>query len=133
MVRRLVTTLTAATLVATSAAASPNSGLEAMTKQKLKEAGATAMIPVVDCESDFRHYDEHGNLLRNPTVRDVVGIMQLREKYHPDPSIIARYNAKHGTDLEADDFNIRDPEENVEYGIILYKVKGLQPWTECVG
>ncbi len=130
---RLVTTLTAAILVATSAAASPNTGLEAMTKQKLKEAGATAMIPIVDCESDFRHYDENGSLLRNPTVRDVVGIMQLREKYHPDPAIIDRYNAKHGTNLEPDDFNIREPEENVEYGIILYKVEGLGPWTECVG
>ncbi len=130
---KLVTTLTVAILVTTSAAARTNNGLEEMTKQKLKEANATAMIPVIDCESNFRQYDENGNLLRNPTVRDVVGIMQLREKYHPDPAILTEYNTEHGTKLEAEDFNIRVPEDNVEYGIILFKVKGLEPWTECLG
>lgn len=130
--KKLVTTLTAAIIVATSAAASPNSGLEAMTKQKLRIAHATALIPVVACESGFRQYQENGRLLRNPSVKDVVGIMQLREKYHPDPAVLERYNQKHGTDFKQSDFNIQNPEDNVDYGIILYKVKGLKPWV-CAG
>ena len=130
--RTFVTTLTAAILVATSAAASPNAGLEAMTKQKLNEAHASALIPVVACESGFRQYRENGNLLRNPTVKDVVGIMQLREKFHPDPAVLSEYNSEHGTNYRRNDFDLEDPEENVDYGIILYKVEGLDPW-DCAG
>ncbi len=132
--RTFVTTLTAAILVATSAAATPdpNQGLKEMVKEKLADAHATALLPVVQCESGFRQYDERGRLLRNPTINDVVGIMQVREKYHPDPAVLYAYNERYGTDHAPEDFNLRDPQENVDYGIVLYKVKGLKPWTECL-
>ncbi len=131
--KKLVTTLTVAILVTTSAAARTNNGLEEMTKQKLREADATALIPVIACESGFRQYDENGKLLRNKTYPDVVGIMQLRQKFHPDPAVVREYNEKRGTDYSAEDFDLTVPEDNVDYGIIYYKVEGLWPWTQCLG
>jgi len=127
-----VATLTAAFFVATSAAANPNAGLEIMTRHKLAAADAEALIAIVNCESGFRQYDQNGNLLRNQTVKDVVGIMQLHSRFHPAPEVIAAFNRRHGTTYSVGDFNIKNPEGNVDYGIILFKVQGLRPWSQCV-
>jgi len=64
------------------------------------------------CESGGRHYS-NGRIIRSKT--DDVGIMQISEKYH--------FKTARSIGLD-----IFDPNDNMEYAVILYNREGLKPW-----
>lgn len=78
-------------------------------------ADAPAMASVAFCESRFRQYDKHGNILRGVVNSRDVGVFQINEHYHLETAL------KKGIDL----YTI---EGNLEYARHLYETQGLRPW-----
>ncbi len=71
---------------------------------------------VARCESQYRQYNSNGSVFRGVVNNADVGVMQINEKYHS-----ARAKQL-GIDLHT-------LEGNLEYGALLYKEQGLQPWS----
>lgn len=67
------------------------------------------------CESQYRQFDEAGNVLRGYVNSQDVGVMQINEKYHLADSI----------ELGLD---IHSLEGNIDYAKHLYKTQGVKPW-----
>src|SRR5882724_2036807 len=60
---------------------------------KIEYADTPILVDIARCESEFRQYDQNGNLIRGRVNNDDVGVMQINEKYHADTA------AKLGFDL----------------------------------
>jgi len=91
---------------------------------------AAEMIPIIKCESRFRHYDTTGNPLQNTSGSSAVGVAQIMSSLHPDPKVLKRYNLKNDTNHTIDDFDVTTFEGNIEYALVLYKTNGTRDW-EC--
>jgi hypothetical protein len=92
--------------------------------------GAEEMIPIIDCESEFNHFDTDGTVLKNREGSNATGIAQIMSSVHPDPSIINRYNRQNNTSLSVNNFDINTLVGNVAYAYVLYSVRGTKDW-EC--
>lgn len=73
------------------------------------------MLAVARCESDFRQYDNSGEVLRNPRS-GAMGVFQLLESYHREPA-------------ERLGIDIFTAEGNIAYAKKLYESLGLAPWS----
>lgn len=79
-------------------------------------ADVPIMIDVARCESQFRQFDEHGNVLRGVVNSKDVGAFQVNEKYHLETS------HKLGLDIHT-------LEGNMAYARYLYDTQGTKPWV----
>lgn len=73
------------------------------------------LAEVARCESQFRHYDKNGNIIRGIANTKDVGVMQINEKYHGDTA-------------ETLDLDIYSLDGNLEYAKYLYEKEGTAPW-----
>ena len=74
------------------------------------------LISVAKCESEFKQFDEKGNVIRGIANRADVGIMQINEFYNADDA------AKLG-------MNIYELDGNIKFAKWLYGKYGTKPWT----
>ena len=73
------------------------------------------LVDIARCESTFRQFDAHGDIIRGKINKADVGVMQINEKYHADKA------AELG-------LNIYTVEGNVAYAKYLYDKFGAEPW-----
>ena len=78
-----------------------------------------AVIPpdlkrVLKCESGMKHYNKDGTVLKSPTGD--WGIMQINARYHLKAAKRLGYD-------------IMKKADNIAYGMLLYKQRGLRPWV----
>jgi hypothetical protein len=107
-----------------------NSGIENKVISYFEANNAVEMIPIIKCESRFRHYDTKGNPLQNTSGSSAIGVAQIMASLHPDPKVLKRYNLKNDTDHTIDDFDVTTFEGNIEYALVFYKTNGTRDW-EC--
>ena len=86
---------------------------EAYVKEYFKDVPILA--EVARCESEFRHTDSKGNLIRGLVDNADVGVMQINERYHLKQAV-------------ALDINIHTIDGNLEYARQLYEKQGVYPW-----
>lgn len=108
----------------------PNVGLEAQVVELFTANGAEEMIPIIKCESQFKHFNTDGTVLKNKAGSSATGIAQILASAHPDPKVLEVFNKRHNSDLTIDDFDITTVEGNLGYALALYQVRGVRDW-EC--
>lgn len=108
----------------------PNFGVKNKVIEFFEANDAAEMIPIIRCESHFRHFGPDGSVLQNKSGSSAIGVAQIMTSHHPDPKILYRYNKRYDMDLTADDFDLTTPEGNLGYALVLYKVNGVKDW-EC--
>lgn len=91
----------------------PNQGIESITREYYKDI--PLMAEIAYCESRFRQFDKDGSVFRGVVNNKDVGIVQVNEFYH----------LERAKKLNID---IHTVEGNLEYGRLLYKEQGSQPW-----
>ncbi len=74
------------------------------------------LIEIARCESNYRHYDKDGVILKGKVDSADVGVMQINERYHADTA------EKLGLDL-------RTIPGNIAYAKYLYEKEGTKPWS----
>lgn len=79
-------------------------------------AETEVLAEISRCESQFRHLDSQGEVLRGKVNPADVGLMQINEKYHGQKA------AELNLDLETIDGNLA-------YAKYLYEKEGIQPWS----
>jgi len=113
-----------------AAAYNTNDGMKEFVTEFFAAYGAEELIPIIACESEFKHYDKEGKVLRNQQGSSAIGVAQIMASVHPDPTVIAKYNRRNHTDLKVEDFEIATPSGNLWYALVLYKTRGVRDW-EC--
>ncbi len=108
----------------------PNIGLEQRVIEFFTDNDAPEMIPIIKCESHFRHFNPDGTVLTNKAGSSATGIAQIIASKHPDPKIVYRYNTRTQTDLTVADLDITTVEGNLGYALMLYRINGTRDW-EC--
>lgn len=79
-------------------------------------ADEPVLIDIASCESNFRQFDETGQVLRGRVNKGDVGVMQINEKYHADEAVKM-------------DLNIYTIEGNMAFAKHLYEKYGTDPWS----
>ncbi|HEX9608694.1 MAG TPA: hypothetical protein VGA06_00575 [Candidatus Paceibacterota bacterium] len=74
------------------------------------------MTAVAACESRFRHFDRHGDIVRGEANWQDVGVMQINERFHLETA----------KDLG---YNLYSLEGNVAYARYLFEKEGTRPWN----
>ncbi len=74
------------------------------------------LVEIARCESQFRHLNEDGTVLRGVVNNQDVGVMQINLYYHAEDA------EKMGHDLSS-------LEGNLAYAKALYEKKGTNPWS----
>ncbi len=84
----------------------------------LKEnfADTPILVEIARCESEMRHFNKNGTVVRGRVDSRDVGVMQINEGYHLEDAM------KLG-------FDIHTVEGNVAYAKYLYKKFGSKPWS----
>lgn len=108
----------------------PNVGVEPFVREYFIANDAAEMLPIIECESGFNHYEPDRTTLKNRAGSSAIGIAQILASAHPDPTVLKRYNREYNTDLTEADFDITTLEGNLGYALVLYKVNGTRDW-EC--
>lgn len=88
--------------------------LEAYVREHFSDSPILADI--ASCESEFRHYNSRGNIIRGEVDSNDVGLMQINERYHLDRS-------------ETLGYNIYSIDGNMAYARYLYEKEGTKPWN----
>ena len=78
-------------------------------------ADTPILVDIARCESNFRQYDENGDIIRGRVDRNDLGVMQINEHYQGDTA------KKLGLDIYT-------VEGNIAYAKHLYEEQGTQPW-----
>ena len=104
----------ATTTASTSSSFTDSKAIESYVRKEF--AHMPILIEVARCESTFRQYDSHGNIIRGIVNPADVGVMQINEKYHADEAV------KRG-------YDIYTTEGNVAFAKYLYGKYGAQPWS----
>lgn len=107
-----------------------NEGMQQFVTEFFTNYDAEEMIPIIACESEFKHYNDNGEVLKNMQGSSATGIAQILASVHPDPQVIARYNRRNHTQYRVEDFDITTLAGNVWYALILYETRGTRDW-EC--
>ncbi|MEY2641006.1 MAG: hypothetical protein RL150_399 [Candidatus Parcubacteria bacterium] len=94
------------------------SAATATTEEQVREyfSDTPILAEVARCESQFRQFDENGQVLRGKVNAQDVGVMQINEKYHLETA------QKLGLDLHTLD-------GNMAYAHYLYEKEGTRPWN----
>jgi len=108
----------------------PNIGVRAQVEDFFTANSAPEMIPIIKCESHFRHYNKDGTVLTNRAGSSATGVAQILASVHPDPKVLSLYNKRFNTNLTAEDFDITTIEGNLGYALMLYELRGTRDW-EC--
>lgn len=108
----------------------PNLGLQARVEEFFTANDAPEMIPIIGCESEFKHFNQSGSVLQNKAGSSAIGIAQILSSQHPDPKVLKVFNIRHNTNLTIDDFDLDTIEGNLGYALVLYQVRGTKDW-EC--
>lgn len=108
----------------------PNIGIEMRVKEFFIANGAPEMIDIIACESEFKHYEDDGSVLKNREGSSAIGVAQILTSKHPDPRAVEKYNRLHNTELTVDDFDITTLDGNLGYALLLYEIRGIKDW-EC--
>ncbi len=108
----------------------PNFYVQTLVTNFFTNNDAEEMIPIIRCESRFRHYDQDGSVLQNMEGSTAMGVAQILTSAHPDPKIIDRYNRKYDTDIHPEELDVTTLSDNLRYALILYRVNGTRDW-EC--
>lgn len=74
------------------------------------------LVEIARCESNFRHYDKDGLVVKGIVNKADIGVMQINEKYHADTA------KKLGLDLHT-------IIGNIAYAKYLYEKEGTKPWS----
>jgi hypothetical protein len=90
-------------------------GIEAEDVVKSYFKDTPLLVKVAQCESNFRHVDKNGEVLRGIANRYDVGIMQINERFHLDKA----------NRLGIDIYSLNG---NLEYAKYLYEKEGVIPW-----
>ena len=109
------------------AVSTTNSSVEHAFTRTFQEAGLHDFVEIARCESGLVHY-KNGQLLKNPSS-NARGILQLMTSVHPDPVRVNQFNARRDTDYQASDFDLNDPEEYIQYALLLATVRGTRDWA----
>ncbi len=88
--------------------------IEAYLRQEF--ADEPLLIDIARCESNFRQFDDKGDVIRGIVNKADVGIFQINERYHDETA------KKLNLDLHT-------IEGNVAYGKHLYEEQGSKPWS----
>lgn len=107
-----------------------NDGLEQFITDFFTEYDAVEMVPIIACESEFKHFEDDGSVLKNRQGSSATGIAQILASVHPDPHVIAKYNRRNHTNFKVEDFDITTLTGNVWYALVLYETRGTRDW-EC--
>lgn len=107
-----------------------NDGLREHLTEYFTHHNAAALIPIINCESEFKHFNEDGSVLRNREGSNAIGVAQIMSSVHPDPQVLKRYNRRHDTHFSPEDFDITSLIGNIRYALVLYEVRGVRDW-EC--
>lgn len=84
-----------ASLQASSAIAlDPNIGIKPYVEEFFTQNNAKEMLSILNCESGFKQFDEHGEVLKNRAGSSAVGVAQIIASKHPDPKVLDEYNQK---------------------------------------
>lgn len=108
----------------------PNIGIKPYIEEFLTNNNATALLPIINCESGFKHFEKDGSVLKNKEGSSAIGIAQILASKHPDPKVLDRYNKRNNTDFTVADFDITTVQGNIGYALVLYQVRGTRDW-EC--
>lgn len=108
----------------------PNFGVKNRVVEFLTANDAEELIPIIKCESRFRHFEKDGTPLKNRAGSSAIGVAQILSSAHPDPKIIYRYNKRFNMEMSIEDFDVNTFEGNIGYALVLYKVRGTRDW-EC--
>ncbi len=108
----------------------PNLGIKPYIEEFLTNNNATALLPIIACESGFKHFEKDGSVLKNKEGSSAIGIAQILASKHPDPKVLDRYNKRNNTDFTLADFDITTVQGNIGYALVLYQVRGTRDW-EC--
>ncbi len=92
--------------------------IESMVEKYFKDA--PDMVTVAKCESNFRQFDEDGNVLRGGYGDEMIGVFQIDETVHRDTALSMGY--------DIDTFL-----GNLLYTRHLYSQEGVNPWIGCIG
>jgi hypothetical protein len=79
-------------------------------------ADEPVMIDIASCESHFRQFDKHGNVLKNSAGSSAVGIFQIMSSIH-------------AKDAKNMGYDITTIDGNLGYAKYLYEAKGTAPWN----
>jgi hypothetical protein len=79
-------------------------------------ANEPILVDIARCESNFKQFDDQGNIIRGRVNNGDVGVMQINEKYHAD--MAKKLN-----------FDLYSLEGNTAYAKHLYEEQGTQPWA----
>jgi hypothetical protein len=109
---------------------SPNLFVKAQVIEFFEANDAPEMIPIIKCESNFNHFDEDGEVLKNRAGSSAIGVAQILTSKHPDQKVLAKFNREHNTALTAPDFDLTTLMGNLGYALVLYQVRGTRDW-EC--
>lgn len=109
-----------------------NDGVRDFVTQYFTEYDAAEMIPIIECESHFKHFEEDGSVLKNRQGSSAIGVAQIMSSLHPDPQVLKRYNSRNLTSFGVEDFDITTLTGNLSYALVLYKTRGTSDW-ECSG
>lgn len=107
-----------------------NDGLQQFVTDFFTEYDAEEMIPIIACESEFKHFNDDGSVLKNRQGSSATGISQILASVHPDPQVIKKYNRRNHTNYKVEDFDVTTLTGNVWYALVLYKTRGTRDW-EC--
>lgn len=77
---------------------------------------APILAAIAECESHYRHFDEHGDIIRGRANSQDVGVMQINERFHLEAAVDLGYN-------------LYSLEGNVAYAQYLYDEEGTKPWN----
>jgi hypothetical protein len=108
----------------------PNIGIKPYVEEFFTANGAAAMLPIINCESAFKHFEKDGSVLKNKEGSSAIGIAQILASKHPDQKVIDSYNRRNDTDFTVADFDITTLQGNIGYALVLYQVRGTKDW-EC--
>tara|TARA_B100001989_G_C24536339_1_gene464633 strand:- start:359 stop:862 length:504 start_codon:yes stop_codon:yes gene_type:complete len=107
-----------------------NDGVQEHVVSFLTHHGAAELIPIIGCESGFRHFGSDGSVLKNQQGSSAIGVAQIMSSLHPDPQILKRYNRRNRTRFSVEDFDINTFVGNIRYALVLYEIRGVRDW-EC--
>jgi len=130
VVHRTVAAYRESFAASTAIALDPNIGIKPYVEEFFMQNDAKEMLSILNCESGFKQFDEHGEVLKNGAGSSAVGVAQIIASKHPDPKVLDEYNRKNNTDLSVHDFDITTLKGNLGYALVLYKVRGTKDW-EC--
>ncbi len=108
----------------------PNIGIKPYIEEFLTNNNAAALLPIIACESGYKHFEKDGSVLKNKEGSSAIGIAQILASKHPDPKVLERYNKRNNTDFTVADFDITTLQGNIGYALVLYQVRGTRDW-EC--